>query len=189
MIGSLNGTLLSKKPEITIIEVHGVGYNVYLSLNDLSQLPPEGSSVFVYIYTHVREDTIRLYGFLKEEEKKIFMTLIGISGVGPKLAMSILSGIPSEQFLAAVESENTDILSKIPGVGKKTANRLILELREKLPASFEKKDTVYEDVLSALVNFGYKKNIAIDAIDKVYSDGEKDIETLLKEALQYLTNE
>ncbi|MGE5893113.1 MAG: Holliday junction branch migration protein RuvA [bacterium] len=189
MIGSLRGKILSKKPDGAIIETNGVGYHVYLSLNTLASLPSEGSTVFLTIHTHVRDDAILLYGFLSEEEKKIFTTLLGVSGIGPKLALNILSGLPVEGFLEAIETENTAVLSKIPGVGKKTANRLILELREKLPASPGRKDPVYEDVLSALINLGYKKNIAADALDKVYQQGEKNIESLLKESLKYLTNE
>lgn len=189
MIGSLNGKLSSKKPESIIIDVNGVGYNVNISLNSLAQLPNEGSHVFLHIHTHVREDTLQLYGFLNEDEKKIFTTLIGISGVGPKLALNILSGIPAEKFIEAIESENIAVLNRIPGVGKKTANRLILELREKLPTAMEKKDSVYNDVLSALINLGYKKMHAIEALDKVYGEGQDDIETVLKETLKYLTNE
>jgi Holliday junction DNA helicase RuvA len=189
MIGTLNGKLISRKPGNTIIDVNGVGYIVSLSLNSLSQLPAEGSTVFVHIHTYVREDSIQLFGFINEEEKKIFTTLINISGIGPKVALNILSGIPTDKFIEAVETENVALLNRIPGVGKKTASRLILELKEKLPSSTEKKDAVYEDVLSALVNLGYKKTQASAAIDKIYADGEKDIETLLKETLKYLTNE
>ncbi len=181
--------MISKKPENTIVDVNGVGYAVSLSLNSLSQLPTEGSNVLIYIHTYVREDSIKLFGFINEEEKKIFTTLINISGIGPKVALSILSGIPTDKFIEAVETENTSLLNRIPGVGKKTANRLILELKEKLPSSTGKKDAVYEDVLSALVNLGYKKTVVAEAMDKIYSDGERDIETLLKETLKYLTNE
>jgi len=189
MIGSLRGNIFSKKPGNTIVDVNGTGYLVNVSLNTLSSLPHEGEEVFLYIHTYVREDALLLYGFSSEEEKRIFTTLLGITGVGPKLALSILSGIPVEKFIEAIESENTEILGRIPGVGKKTANRLILELREKLPSAAEKKDSVYEDVLSALVNLGYKKNLAITALDRAYNKDEKDIETLLKETLKYLTNE
>ncbi len=189
MIGTLSGKLISKKPENTIIDVNGVGYNVSMSLSSISQLPPEGSTVFIFIHTYVREDSIQLFGFMNEEEKKIFTTLINISGIGPKVALNILSGIPTDKFIEAVETENTSLLNRIPGVGKKTANRLILELKEKLPSTTEKKDVVYEDVLSALVNLGYKKTMAAEAMDKIYADGERDIETLLKETLKYLTNE
>lgn len=189
MIGSLRGKVLSKKPDGAIIEANGVGYHVQMSLNSLSSLPPVGDTVFLYIHTHVRDDAILLFGFLSEEEKKIFTTLLGVTGVGPKLALNVLSGLPVEKFLAAIETENTAVLSKIPGVGKKTANRLILELREKLPSSSGKKDLVYEDVLSALINLGYKKNVAAEALDKVYQQSGKDIETLLRESLQYLTHE
>ncbi|UCG77303.1 MAG: Holliday junction branch migration protein RuvA [Nitrospirota bacterium] len=189
MIGSLRGVLTSRRPEGVIVDVNGVGYNVSVSLNCLSDLPSEGSKVFLYIHTYVREDQIQLFGFSDEGEKAIFRTLLGISGVGPKLALSILSGIPADKFIEAVESENTSVLNSIPGVGKKTANRLILELKEKLPTSMEHKDPVYDDVLSALLNLGYRKNIATAAIDKVYSNDQRDIETLLKESLKYLTNE
>jgi Holliday junction DNA helicase RuvA len=189
MIGSLKGKLISKRPGCTLVEVNGLGYNVRLSLNTISELPEEGSMVFLYIHTHVREDAFHLYGFLTEEEKRIFTTLIGLSGIGPKLALNILSGMPVDKFAEAIETENTAVLSKIPGVGKKTANRLILELRDKLPSPEKKKDLVYEDVLSALVNLGYKKNYASHALDKVYKEGEKNIESLLREALKYLTNE
>jgi len=189
MIGSLRGILVSRRPENIILEVSGVGYSVSLPLGDISALPPEGSELFLHIHTHVREDAIQLYGFLREEEKRIFTTLLGISGVGPKLALNILSGIPAEKFIAAVEAEDAAMLSRIPGVGRKTANRLILELREKLPRTADRKDTVYEDVLSALVNLGYRKNLARQALDRVYGEDGGNIETLLREALKYLTNE
>ncbi|GBE00397.1 Holliday junction ATP-dependent DNA helicase RuvA [bacterium BMS3Abin07] len=189
MIGSLRGKLISKKHGNVLLEVNGVGYNVHLSVHNLSILPGEGSDLFLYIYTHVREDTIGLYGFPDEEERNIFTTLIGISGIGPKLALNILSGIPAEKFIEAVESEDTALLSRIPGVGKKTANRLILELREKLPAATFKKDMIYDDVLSALLNLGYKKSAATEALDRVYNGNESNIETLIRETLKYLTNE
>lgn len=189
MIGSLKGKLIARKPGGTLIEVNGVGYQVNVSLNTLSSFPSEGEIVFLHIHTHVREDALQLYGFASEDEKRIFTTLLGITGVGPKLALSILSGIPVDKFVEAIETENTEMLGRIPGVGKKTANRLVLELREKLPSAPEKKDSLYEDVLSALMNLGYRKNLAIAALDKVYGSEGQEIETLLKESLKYLTNE
>lgn len=189
MIGTLRGTIASKRPDFTVIEVNGVGYLVHVPLSTLSSLPDEGDTVFLQIHTHVREDSIDLYGFASEEEKRLFSSLINITGVGPKLALNILSGIPPDKFIEAIESENTGILSKIPGVGKKTANRLILELKEKLPSTTEKRDIVYEDVFSALINLGYKKGTAAEALERVYKNEGKSVETLLKETLKYLTNE
>ncbi|MBN2653850.1 MAG: Holliday junction branch migration protein RuvA [Nitrospirae bacterium] len=189
MIASLRGRLMSKRPECIIVETGGVGYDVHAPLTLLSALPDEGSEVFLHIYTHVREEAITLYGFSADAEKRIFMTLLGISGVGPKIALSILSTIPPDDFHRAITTEDTAFLCRVPGLGKKTAQRLILELREKLPSMKEKGDAVFEDTLSALVNLGYKRAFALEALQKVYSSGQRDIETLLRESLKYLTKE
>lgn len=192
MIASLRGKLLSKKPDSLIIDVHGVGYSVYVPLTLLSSLPGEKEEIFLYIHTHVREDMLQLYGFQAEDEKRIFTTLIGISGIGPKTALNLLSTIPPDKFYSAIDSEDVDVLCRVPGLGKKTAHRLILELKEKLPSFREKKNVVYDDTLSALINLGYKKSMAQDALEKASSGGGAgmdDIESLLKEALKYLTKE
>jgi len=189
MIASLRGRLLSKKPDSVIVDVNGVGYHVHLPITLISSLPEENREVFLFIYTHVREDAILLFGFGTEDEKRIFMTLLGVSGVGPKLALSILSSISPDNFLAAVDTEDVDTLCRVPGLGKKTAHRLILELRGKLPKDKEKKDPVYDDTLSALLNLGYKKNIATEALEKARGSGHKDIEGLLKECLKFLNRE
>jgi Holliday junction DNA helicase RuvA len=189
VIASLRGKLISKRPESLIVDVAGVGYSVQVPLTLLSSLPEENRDVFLYIHTHVREDAIQLYGFNSEDDKRIFTTLIGISGIGPKVALNILSTIPPDSFYDAINSEDVDVLCRVPGLGKKTAHRLILELKGKLPSIKEKKDTIYDDTLSALVNLGYKKNIAQGALEKAYNNGYGDIESLLKEALKYLTNE
>lgn len=189
MIASLRGRLLSKRPENLIVDVGGVGYSVQVPFTLLSDLPEENKEVFLHIYTHVREDAILLYGFRSEDEKKIFTTLIGISGIGPKTALNLLSTIPPDKFFNAINSEDVDVLCKAPGLGKKTAHRIILELREKLPSIREKRDTVYEDTLSALVNLGYKKSVAQDVLEKVRKSGSDNIETLLRESLKYLTKE
>ena len=115
--------------------------------------------------------------------------MIGISGIGPKTALNLLSTIPPDKFYSAIDSEDVDVLCKVPGLGKKTAHRLILELKEKLPSFREKRNTVYDDTLSALVNLGYKKVIAQDALEKAGATGMSDIESLLREALKYLTRE
>lgn len=187
MIASLNGKLISKRPDNVIIDVNGVGYHVHVPLNILSDLPAEGEDMFLYIYTHVREDSLQLFGFDSEDGKKIFTTLIGITGIGPKMALNIISGLSHDDFLNSIEKEDVAMLCRIPGLGKKTAHRLILELREKLPASSGVKDRLYEDTLSALMNLGYKKNNAQPFLEKAYKKGFKDIEGLLRETLKELT--
>jgi Holliday junction DNA helicase RuvA len=189
MIGSLRGILINKKPDNVIVEVGGVGYRVNIPINTMSALPEVGKDVFLHVYTHVREDILQLYGFTSEDEKKIFITLLGITGIGPKMALNILSGISYNDLLQAIETEDVAHLCRIPGLGKKTAHRLILELREKLPTAKETVDRVFEDTLSALVNLGYKKSIAQESLEKAYKKGFDDIEGLLKEALKYLTGD
>jgi Holliday junction DNA helicase RuvA len=189
MIGSLRGKLLYKKPDNVIVEVGGVGYRVNVSINTLSILPEEGEDIFLHTYTHVREDILQIYGFISEDEKKIFITLLGITGIGPKMSLNILSGISHNDLLHAIESEDVALLCRIPGLGKKTAHRLILELREKLPSLKEPVDRVFDDTLSALINLGYKKSIAQESLEKAYKKGIKDIEELLKETLKYLTGD
>jgi len=187
MIGSLRGIVLVRRPDNVIIDVHGVGYQLQLPLNALADLPAEGKEVFLHIYTHVREDALQLFGFTYEDDKKIFMVLLGISGIGPKMALNILSGLSHEEFLNAIDTEDVAMLCRIPGLGKKTAQRLILELREKLPSSTGTKDRIFEDTLSALMNLGYKRNIAQEFLEKSYKQGFNDIEGLLKETLKQLT--
>jgi Holliday junction DNA helicase RuvA len=189
MIASLRGKLISKRLDGVIVDVGGVGYSVSVPLSILSSLPDEASEVFLFTYMHVREDILQLFGFRSEEEKRIFTTLIGVSGIGPKIALSILSTIPIDTFYGLVHSEDVEALCRVPGLGKKTAQRIILELREKLPTLKEKKDVLYDDTLSALINLGYKKNVAQDALDRAYDSGPRDIESLLKETLKYLTKE
>lgn len=185
MIGSLRGRVISRKPNSVIIEVCGVGYEVNVPLNTPSDFLEEGNDVFLHIYTHIRKDTLQLYGFQSEDEKNIFLTLLGIAGIGPRIALSILSAISYNELLQAIENEDVTILSRIPGLGKKTAQRLILELKEKLPAK-EIKDSLFEDTLSALINLGYKRSIAKESLGKAYRKGFSDIEGLLKESLKYL---
>jgi Holliday junction DNA helicase RuvA len=188
MIGSLRGRLISKKPDNVIVEAGGVGYLVNVPMNLLSTLPIEGSEVFFSVHTHVREDALQLYGFLSEDDKKIFTTLLGVTGIGPKMALNILSGIPVKDFLLALDTEDVAMLCRIPGLGKKTAHRLILELKEKLPAAVrEPKDRVFEDTLSALVNLGYKRSQAQESLEMALKKGYTHIEDLLREALRYLT--
>lgn len=187
MIGSLKGVLVTKRPDHILVDVNGVGYLVSVPLNTLSGLPDEDQPVFLHVYTHVREDSIQLFGFASDDEKSIFVTLLGISGIGPKMALNIISGISRDAFLSAIEKEDVEMLCRIPGLGKKTAGRLILELREKLPSQSASKDRLFEDTLSALVNLGYKRPLALAFLEKTHKQGFTDIEGLLKETLKQLT--
>lgn len=186
MIGSLRGKLVTKRPDSIIVDVNGVGYLVHVPLNVLANLPDEGKDVFLHVHTHVREDSLQLFGFLSDDEKKVFLALLGVSGIGPKMAVNILSGISHDDFLSAIEKEDVALLCRTPGLGKKTAHRLILELREKLPSPAGTKDRVFEDTLSALINLGYKKTTAQEALERAYKQGFGDIEDLLREALKLL---
>lgn len=189
MIGSLRGKLLIKGSQEVIVETAGVGYHVIVGMNALSELPPEGREVFLYIYTHVRDDAIELFGFPSVEEKRVFKTLLGVSGIGPKVALNIVSAIPHEDFLKAVEAEDIAFLTRVPGLGKKTAHRLVLELRGKLPRKEQPRDRIFEDALSALVNLGYRKSDAMGAVEKAYNMGQSEIEPLIKASLKFLTGE
>ncbi|MBF0538916.1 MAG: Holliday junction branch migration protein RuvA [Nitrospirae bacterium] len=185
MIGSIRGRVIRKRPTEVLIEVNGVGYEVHVAIN--CELPGEGSETFLYIYTHVREDALQLYGFIREEERLLFSRLLGVSGIGPRIALATLSGLSVERFAAAIEGEDVTVLSRLPGIGKKTAQRLILELKGKLPSILAAKDAQYEDALSALLTLGYKKTDIIATLDALNKKGIKDIEALIKEALKYLS--
>ena len=168
MIAHLRGRLLEKHPAHLILEASGVGYEVAISIPSFSGLPAEGAEVSLYIHTHVREDVLALYGFLRREEKQLFERLIGVSGIGPKLAMTVLSGIAPDALVTALRGNDLTALTRIPGVGKKTAERMVLELRDKLegltaapaPAPAGRMEG---DVISALVNLGYQRSAAEDA--------------------------
>ena len=192
LIASLRGTVSSKKPEELIIDVGGIGYHVCVPLCSLGQIPNPGEQVFLHTYTHVREDAFQLFGFLSEEEKKIFVMLIGVNGIGPKLGLAILSGMPAQQFMEAVHKEDLSLLTTIPGLGKKTASRLILELRGKLlpgdTAILSEKHPGAGDAISALINLGYKKSISENAVDRALTAGAGSIEEIIREALKNLTN-
>ena len=165
MIAHLRGRILEKHPSHVILEAAGVGYEVTISVPSFSALPAEGTEVSLYIHTHVREDTLALYGFLRREERQLFERLISVSGIGPKLAMTVLSGIAADALVTALRSNDLTALTRIPGVGKKTAERMVLELRDKLeslaaaPAP-PPAGRMEEDVVSALVNLGYQRTPA-----------------------------
>ncbi len=189
MIASLKGKVLHKSPEQVIVDVGGVGYQVLVPLSCLCNIPDPGNEVFLHTYTYVREDALHLYGFSTDEERKVFTTLLGINGIGPKLALAILSGMPLERFIEAVGCEDVAAITSIPGLGKKTAARLILELKEKLPKSsaIASGKLIADDAVSALVNLGYKKSLAEEAVKMGMRDDNASIEIIIRDALKYLT--
>lgn len=190
MIAHLRGKLMQKDPARVIVDVNGVGYEVFVPLTTFTALPETGSEVSVDIYTHVREDTIALYGFSTRRERNIFEKLMTISGIGPKLAVTILSGGSVEDLVGAIKRSDLGRLTAIPGVGKKTAERIVLELKDKLQdfAEASAKPPVESDVLSALENLGYNRALAESALARA-SNGDRDapFDVLFKRALQILT--
>ena len=196
MISHLRGRLLSLTPELAVVDVHGVGYAVSLPLPTYYEVQkqPAGAEVSLFIHTHVREDALALYGFWTERERALFERLITVSGVGPRLARAILSGLPPEVLLGALAAGDVARLTRIPGVGKKTAERLVLELREKAAelaaapattsAALEPDD---EDLLVALVNLGYRRGDAERALADVRRESTAtEVPDLLRLALQRL---
>jgi len=178
MIAHLRGTLLAKHPNQAIVETAGVGYEVNISVPTFSGLPVVGAEVALHIHTHVREDVIALYGFLLPAEKVLFEKLMTVSGIGAKLAITILSGMAADEMAAAIRSNDLARLTKIPGIGKKTAERMVLELRDKLPPTSgvpmptpSTMSAMEEDVLSALVNLGYQRAAAEKALHNVIKNG------------------
>jgi len=190
LIAHLRGKLVEKAPLRLVVDVNGVGYEVVVPLSTSTVMPGEGAEVALDIHTHVREDIIALYGFSSRQERGVFERLIGVSGIGPKLAVTILSGGSVEALVGAVRKGDLARLTAIPGVGKKTAERIVVELRDKL-ADFAEgpvKSTVEMDVLSALENLGYPHPVAEAAIRRAM-DGETEIpfDALFKRSLQILT--
>ena len=200
MIAQIHGKLVRKSPDFLIVDVNGVGYEIHTPLSTFYQLPDIDSAVKLNIYTLVREDILQLYGFLTNGEKDLFKLLIGVSGIGPKLAVNILSGIQGRDLCQALSEGDIRKLTAIPGVGKKTAERLIIELRDKsrkisfmdepsIAMNTGDKD-IEEDVVSALVNLGYKKAAAERALKKAKNAVTGDtlvVEDLLKAALRVLS--
>jgi holliday junction DNA helicase RuvA len=192
MIAHLRGKLLAKHPNQAIVETGGVGYDLTISVPTFSDLPGVGGEVALHVHTHVREDMIALYGFLLPTEKKLFEKLITVSGIGPKLAITILSGMAATEMVNAIRGNDIGRLTRIPGIGKKTAERMVLELRDKLPvekpgeiAAAPTLSAVEEDVLSALVNLGYQRTAAEKALTSVSKNGPFD--AMFREALGALS--
>jgi Holliday junction DNA helicase RuvA len=191
VIARISGKLVSRRPGEVIVDVGGVGYRLFVSLNSFYALPPKDSEATLHVHTVVRDDAIHLYGFVDHNEKEAFAKLIGVSGVGPKVALSILSGVSPDELWLAVAARDAKSLTKAPGVGKKTANRLVLELEGKLPAPEEApaaaaSPPAAEDAVSALINLGYPEASARKAVDKALADlgPETGVEKLLRESLK-----
>jgi Holliday junction DNA helicase RuvA len=193
MIAHLRGRLLAKHPNQAIVEAGGVGYDVVISVPTFSDLPTLGSEVALHIHTHVREDALALYGFLRAAEKVLFEKLITVSGIGPKLAITILSGMPADEMVGAIRGNDVGKLTRIPGIGRKTAERMVLELRDKLQTFAETPvaqpaSAIEEDVLSALVNLGYQRASAQQALARVSGNGKSgSFDVLFREALAGLS--
>jgi Holliday junction DNA helicase RuvA len=201
MIAHLRGKLLAKHPNQVVVETSGVGYEVNISVPTFSELPASGSDVALHIHTHVREDVIALYGFLTPAEKQLFEKLMTVSGIGAKLAITILSGMAADELAGALRSNDLARLTRIPGIGKKTAERMVLELRDKLPPatgtaapSAPTMNAIEEDVLSALMNLGYQRPSAEKALASAVKSGlgkdkDKDgtFDWLFREALASLS--
>jgi holliday junction DNA helicase RuvA len=195
MIAHLRGKLLAKHPNQAIVETAGVGYDVTITVPTFSDLPAPGAEVALHIHTHVREDVIALYGFLRSAEKLLFEKLITVSGIGPKLAITILSGMAADEMVGAIRGNDVTRLTRIPGIGKKTAERMVLELRDKLPemvsaaaAAAPPMSATEEDVLSALVNLGYQRAAAEKALALATKNGKSgSFDALFRETMAALS--
>ncbi len=205
MIAHLSGTLLAKHATSVIVDVGGVGYEVTIPVTTFYDLGEPNTPVRLRIHTHVREDALQLFGFRTERERELFTLLISVSGIGPKSAVAMLSGMSADEIVAAIRTNNLARLTSIPGVGKKTAERLVIELRDKMaslsgPAPEEEfaagaaagpaqtEDALREDALSALVNLGYQKAAAEKAVTQAAAEGgDLSVELLLRRSLRHLS--
>lgn len=204
MIAHLSGTLLSKQATSVILDVAGVGYEVSIPLSTFYELEDPGANIQLRIYTHVREDALQLYGFKTARERELFLRLISVSGIGPKLGITLLSGMSADEMIASIRTNNLAKLTLIPGVGRKTAERLVVELRDKVAslssAELEEElgakvdaaappteDAVRADALSALVNLGYQRGNAEKAVTSALSEaGDVSVESILRLSLRKL---
>jgi Holliday junction DNA helicase RuvA len=202
VIGQLKGQLLKRDPAHVIVDLHGVGYRVFVPLSTYYRLPEAGTGILLYTVTHLRDDALHLYGFLTEHERGLFDLLRGVSGIGPRLAMNILSGITTEELIPAIGQGDLLRLGTIPGVGRKTAERIVLELKEKVWSLLEPVEAaqaperdpgegVLQDVISALLNLGYSRSAASKAAGSAVRavDGDQDFETVIKKALRLLADQ
>jgi holliday junction DNA helicase RuvA len=193
VIAQISGTLAQKIPGEIVVDVNGIGYQISIPLNVYYRLPEIGGRVSLQVYTHVREDTLQLFGFQDSAEKQIFLLLTAVSGIGPKLAVNILSGIAAEDLARALKAGDQVRLVAIPGVGRKLAERMIVELKDKLMTlasegalskPTERDSQLKRDAVSALVNLGYRKGEAENNVRAVLEGGEDSLENILKETLR-----
>lgn len=196
MIAQIRGTLSAKMPGEVVVDVGGIGYQVFIPLNVFYRLPDIGSALHLQIHTHVREDAIQLFGFQDWSEKQVFLLLNGVGGIGPKLALNILSGIPADDLARALRDGDQVRLVAIPGVGKKLAERMIVELKDKfvnfLAQSPETHaagagSQLFQDAVSALVNLGYRRPDAEKNVREVLKSGAHALEDVLKESLRKMS--
>jgi len=193
MIAHLRGRLLSKHPNQAIVDCAGVGYQLAITVPTFSGLPEAGAEVSLFVHTHVREDQLALFGFLKPDEKLLFEKLIAVSGIGPKLAITVLSGMSAPDLVASIRGNDLTRLTRIPGVGKKTAERMVLELKDKLDAFTLSPTTVAtpataleEDIVSALVNLGYQRATAERALASLGPAKGRGFEELFRAAMSVI---
>lgn len=195
MIAHLRGRLLEKQPNRLVVDVGGVGYDVAVPLSTFYGLGEPGADVALRIHTHVREDAISLFGFATRLELDLFERLIGVSGIGPKVGLAVLSGIDPPDLIRAIQHGDVARLTAIPGVGKKTSERIVLELKDRLPASAQhtpapdtaaRPSDVADDVLSALINLGYHRPLAERAVERATKDASGGFEQTLRQALREL---
>jgi Holliday junction DNA helicase RuvA len=204
MIGRLSGRILTARPEEVVLDVAGVGYRVQIPLSTFYRLAEGGGHASLHVHTHVREDAIQLFGFWSEEERTAFERLIAVSGIGPKIALAVLSGVGAEGLQRAIKEDDRSVLERIPGIGRKTAERVLLELRER-PAARRRGRNIHApdhgpttgspaergmdaDAVSALVHLGYPEGTASDAVRQARRDSGPDasLEMLLRSALRAL---
>ncbi|MCX5918534.1 MAG: Holliday junction branch migration protein RuvA [Deltaproteobacteria bacterium] len=197
MIAQIRGRLIHKEPGSVVVEANGLGYRVFVSLTTFYEIPDLEQTVILHTHTHVREDALQLFGFSSALEKELFQILIGVTGIGPKLALNILSGIAPEELLHSLDQRDMNRLQSVPGIGRKMAERMVVDLQEKArkigsrialaPSAARPTERWAEDVISALLNLGYKKGQAEKAVEMVFrQDPNLALEKALKESLKIL---
>ncbi len=194
MIARLVGRLARKSPEALVVDVHGVGYRVLVSLNAFAALPEEGEPVELAIHTHLRENALELFGFLDPREKALFNALLAVSGVGPRMALNILSGIPAADLQEALSCGDIARLVSVPGIGKRTAERLVVELQDRVrqlhaqgPTDGRRRDGAEAEAVSALVNLGYRQKEAERAVREAIEQGGGELAAVIRQALRQLS--
>jgi Holliday junction DNA helicase RuvA len=196
VIAQISGTVADKMPGEVVVDVGGIGYQVFIPLNVFYRLPPVGGAVTLYIHTHLREDALQLFGFHQPEEKQVFLLLNSVAGIGPKLAVNILSGIPADELSRALKDGDQLRLLSIPGVGKKLAERMIVELRDKFAliqgqavasVASQNGSELMQDAVSALVNLGYRKAEVEKNLRDIIESGKQNLEEVITEALRRMS--